>query len=72
MVTVGYISTCSSLNFFISNSEFIAISTPPWLCPLLFGGLSLLYTLYRLAGKYSVIVSATDKVSAADKARELT
>ena len=34
-------------------SEFIAIRTPPWLCPLLFGGLSLLYTVYRLAGKHS-------------------
>ena len=46
-------SVCRLFISVISNSEFIAISTHPWLCPLLFGGLSLLYTVYRLAGKYS-------------------
>ena len=46
-------SVCRLFTSVLSNSEFIAISTPPWLCPLQFGGLSLLYTLYRLAGKYS-------------------
>ena len=47
-------SVCRLFISVLSNSEFIAISTPPWLCPLLFGGLSLLYTVYRLVGKYSV------------------
>ena len=46
-------SVCRLFTSVLSNSEFIAIGTPPWLCPLLFGGLSLLYTVYRLAGKYS-------------------
>ena len=46
-------SVCRLFTSVLSNSEFIAISTPPWLCPLLFGGLSLLYKLYRLVGKYS-------------------
>ena len=46
-------SVCRLFISVLSNSEFIAIITPPWLCPLLFGGLSLLYTVYRLAGTYS-------------------
>ena len=46
-------SVCRLFISVLSNSEFIAISTRPWLCPLLFGGLSLLCTVYRLAGKYS-------------------
>ena len=46
-------SVCRLFISVLSNSEFIAISAPPWLCHLLFGGLSLLYTVYRLAGKYS-------------------
>ena len=46
-------SVCRLFISVLSNSEFIAISKPPWLCPLLFGGLSCLYTVYRLAGKYS-------------------
>ena len=46
-------SVCRLCISVLSNSEFIAMSTLPWLCPLLFGGLSFLYTVYRLAGKYS-------------------
>ena len=46
-------SVCRLFTSVLSNSECIAISTPPWLCSILFGGMSLLYTLYRLVGKYS-------------------
>ena len=46
-------SVCRLFISVLSNSESIAIHTHPWLCPLLVGGLSLLYTVYRLAGTYS-------------------
>ena len=47
--------TISQSVVYLSTLKFLIYSNKdtPWLCPLQFGGMSLVYTVYRLAGKYS-------------------